>query len=188
YVQKTMRHSDTVVTFTASAAFSFVPRDLGAPLLRRPPHDVESTTLPAGDPFLRLPVLAILDQQRTSLLAWAVVLPALGVFFLSFTRTLVDTMLATPSFRLYMERAGLGNYTAFIGVAWFSTLVLLLSGYEIVQTSGWAADDQEGRLEIIASQPISRTRIVVERLVALLAGAAIIVTAAGIARATGARL
>src|SRR5438046_4561706 len=162
----------TVSTVPAAVLFSFVRLDHDAPLLRRPPHDVESTTLPAGDPFLRLPVLAILDQQRTSLLAWAVVLPALGVFFLSFTRTLVDTMLATPSFRVYMERAGLGNYTSFIGVTWFGTLVLLLSMYAIVQTSGWAADDQEGRLEVIASQPISRARIVVERLVALLAGAA----------------
>jgi len=184
---KTIALYATGVIFTAAAAFAFVRRDLGAPLLRRPPHDVESTTLPAGDPFLRLPVLAILDQQRTSLLAWAVVLPALGVFFLSFTRTLVDTMLATPSFRVYMERAGLGNYTSFIGVTWFGTLVLLLSMYAIVQTSGWAADDQEGRLEVIASQPISRARIVVERLVALLAGTAIIVTAAGVALAIGAR-
>ena len=187
-VPKTVALYVTAVIFTAAASAAFVRRDLGAPLLRRPPHDTQPTTLPAGDPFLRLPVLAILDQQRTSLLAWAVVLPALGVFFLSFTRTLVDTMLATPSFRVYMERAGLGNYTSFIGVAWFSTLVLLLSGYAIVQTSGWAADDQEGRLEIIASQAISRTRIVVERLVALLAGAAIIVTAAGIALAIGARV
>ena len=187
-VLKTVALYVTAVIFGAAAAAAFVRRDLGAPLLRRPPRDSKPTTIPASDPLLRLPVLALLDQQRTSLLAWAFVLAALGVFFLSLTRTLVDTMLATPSFRVYMERAGLGTYTSFIGLAWFSTLVLLLSIYAIVQTNGWAADDQEGRLEIIASQPVSRTRIVVERLVALLAGAAVIVTAAGFALAISARI
>ena len=185
-VLKTVALYVTAATFAAAASAAFVRRDLGAPLLRRPPLDSEPTTLPASDPFLRLPVLAILDQQRTSILVWAVALAALGVFFLSFTRTLVDAMLATPSFRVYMERAGLGTYTSFIGLVWFSSLVLLLSIYAIVQTNGWAADDQEGRLEVVAAQPVSRMRIVVERLAALLAGAALIVTAAGAALAIGA--
>jgi ABC-2 type transport system permease protein len=185
-VPKTLALYITAVVFTAAASVGFVRRDLGAPLLRRPRRDTKPTTLPAGDPFLRVPVLAILDQQRTSLVAWALVLAALGVFFLSFTRTLVDTMLATPTFRLYMERAGLGTYTAFIGLVWFSALVLLLSLYAIVQANGWAADDQEGRLEIVAAQPVSRARIVVERLVALLTGAAVIVTVSGLALSVGA--
>ncbi len=185
-VLKTVALYVTAATFAAAASAAFVRRDLGAPLLRRPPLDSEPTTLPASDPFLRLPVLAILDQQRTSILVWAVALAALGVFFLSFTRTLVDAMLATPSFRVYMERAGLGTYTSFIGLVWFSSLVLLLSIYAIVQTNGWAADDQEGRLEVVAAQPVSRMRIVVERLAALLAGGALIVTAAGAALAIGA--
>ena len=183
---KTVALYVSALIFTTVASAAFVQRDLGAPLLRRPARDTEPTTLPARDPFLRIPVLAVLDQQRMSLLAWTFVLPALAAFFLSFTRTLVDTMLATPSFRVYLERAGLGDYTSFIGVVWFGTLVLLLSIYAIVQTNGWAADDQEGRLEIIASQPVSRTRIVVERLSALLAGGAIIVAATAIALVIGA--
>jgi putative exporter of polyketide antibiotics len=173
-----------VITIVAVAAF--VRRDLGAPLLRRRPRDARPTTRPAADPLLRLPILAILDQQRASLLTWAAVVAALGLFFLSFTRTLVDTMLATPSFRVYMERAGMTTYTAFIGLSWFSALVLLVSLYAIVQANGWAADDQEGRLEIFAAQPISRTGIVVERLVALLIGGALIVAASSLALLIGA--
>ena len=151
--------SSTLGLFAAAAAITvlavvaFVRRDLGAPLVRRTPRDARPTVRPAGNPLLRVPVLAILDQQRVSLVAWTAVVAALGLFFLSFTRTLVDAMLATPSFRVYMERAGIATYTAFIGLSWFSALVLLVSLYAIVQANGWAADDQEGRLEIFAAQP-----------------------------------
>src|SRR5438552_19038454 len=64
--------------------------------------------------------------------------------------------------------------------------VLLISLYAIVQANGWAAGDQEGRLEIFAAQPISRARIVVERLAALLIGAAVIVAASSLALLIGA--
>jgi len=184
--------SSTLGLFAAAAAITvlavvaFVRRDLGAPLVRRTPRDARPTVRPAGNPLLRVPVLAILDQQRVSLVAWTAVVAALGLFFLSFTRTLVDAMLATPSFRVYMERAGIATYTAFIGLSWFSALVLLISLYAIVQANGWAADDQEGRLEIFAAQPISRARIVVERLAALLIGAAVIVAASSLALLIGA--
>ena len=184
--------SSTLGLFAAAAAITvlavvaFVRRDLGAPLVRRTPRDARPTVRPAGNPLLRVPVLAILDQQRVSLVAWTAVVAALGLFFLSFTRTLVDAMLATPSFRVYMERAGIATYTAFIGLSWFSALVLLVSLYAIVQANGWAADDQEGRLEIFAAQPISRARIVVERLAALLIGAAVIVAASSLALLIGA--
>ena len=184
--------SSTLGLFAAAAAITvlavvaFVRRDLGAPLVRRTPRDARPTVRPAGNPLLRVTVLAILDQQRVSLVAWTAVVAALGLFFLSFTRTLVDAMLATPSFRVYMERAGIATYTAFIGLSWFSALVLLVSLYAIVQANGWAADDQEGRLEIFAAQPISRARIVVERLAALLIGAAVIVAASSLALLIGA--
>lgn len=173
-----------VITIVAVAAF--VRRDLGAPLLRRTPRDARPTTRPGADPLLRVPVLAILDQQRASLATWTAAVAVLGLFFLSFTRTLVDAMLATPSFRVYMERAGMASYTAFIGLSWFSSLVLLVSIYAIVQANGWSADDQEGRLEMFAAQPISRTRIVLERLAALLIGAALIVAASSVALLIGA--
>src|SRR5437660_1542241 len=169
-----------------AAVVAFVRRDLGAPLVRRTPRDARPTVRPAGNPLLRVPVLAILDQQRVSLVAWTAVVAALGLFFLSFTRTLVDAMLATPSFRVYMERAGIATYTAFIGLSWVSALVLLVSLYAIVQANGWAADDQEGRRESFAAQPIARARVVVERLAALLIGAAVIVAASSLALLIGA--
>jgi len=174
------------VAIAAAAVAAFIGRDLGGALLRRPPRDARPTLAPSRDPLLRVPVLALLDQQRTALSVWALVLAGLALFFLSFTRTLVDTMLATPTFRVYLERAGLASYTGFIGIQWFSTLVLLLSIYAIVQASGWAADDQEGRLELIVAQPVSRTRVVIERLGALLVAGAVVAGLSSVALVLGA--
>jgi ABC-2 type transport system permease protein len=185
-VPRTLALYASAVVFAGLAVVAFVRRDLGGAFVRLPPSDARPTAEPSRDPFLRVPVLALLDQQRVAIATWAVVLAALSLFFLSFTRTVVDTMLATPTFRVYIERAGLASYTSFIGVVWFTTLVLILSIYAIVHASGWAADDQEGRLELVLSQPVSRTRIVLERLAALLGGAAIVVTASAIALAVAA--
>jgi ABC-2 type transport system permease protein len=172
---------------TAVAVTAFARRDLGGVPFGRTPREAVGTAAPSRDPLLRIPVVALLDQQRSAILVWTLITAVLGVFFLSFTRTLVDTMLATPSFRVYMERAGLGSYTAFIGVTWFSTLILLLSIFAIVAASGWAADDQEGRLEVVLAQPVSRDRIVLERLAALLAAAAIVLAGAFVALVVGAQ-
>jgi ABC-2 type transport system permease protein len=52
--------------------------------------------------------------------------------------------------------------------------MLLLSIYAIVQVAGWSADDAEGRLATILSAPVSRQRVVLERIASLLVAAAII--------------
>ena len=47
--------------------------------------------------------------------------------------------------------------------------------------NGWAADDAEGRLETILSAPVSRARVVVERIAAVLIACAILVAASSVA-------
>jgi ABC-2 type transport system permease protein len=46
---------------------------------------------------------------------------------------------------------------------WFGIALLLLASYAVVQVSRWAAQDQEGRVEMLLSAPISRSRVVIER-------------------------
>ena len=157
---------------------AFQRRDLGASLLRGRARSGQETALPSRDPLLRIPVLALLDQQRWSVLVWMAAMAGLATFLLSFTRATVDAMLATPGFRVYLDRAGLGSYTSFIGAVWLTTSVLLLALYAIFQANGWAADDAEGRLEIVLAQPVSRSRVVLERIGALLISGVLIVTAA----------
>lgn len=161
------------------AAWSaFLGRDLGASLLRGQARTGAETVFPSRDPLLWIPVLAILEQQRWSVLIWIAAMAGLATFLLSLTRAAVDAMLATPTFRVYLERAGVGTYTSFVGAVWLTTAVLLLALYAIFQANGWAADDAEGRLEIVLAQPVSRDRVVLERIAALLVGGALIVAAA----------
>jgi len=47
--------------------------------------------------------------------------------------------------------------------------------------NGWAADDAEGRLETILSAPVSRARVVVERIAAVVVASAVLVAVSSLA-------
>src|SRR4030081_2065225 len=86
-----------------------------------------------------------------------------------------------PLLRAYFERAGINAYADFVRVILFSTLLLLISLFVVAQVNGWAADGPEGRLEVILSAPVSRARVVVERIAALVFASALIVAASSLA-------
>src|SRR5438093_161418 len=147
------------------AVVAFIRRDIGGPLLRGAPRKTRVEWRPDGDPLLRTPVLAIVDQQRIWIVAWALGLAVLAGLLISITKTMADAFGSSdmPMLRAYFERAGINAYADFVGVIWFSTLLLLISLFVPPAVSGWAADDAEGRLEMILSAPVSRARVVVER-------------------------
>ena len=165
------------------AIVAFVRRDIGGPLFRGAPRKTHVDWRPAADPLLRAPVLAIVDQQRVWILAWALGLAVLAAFLTSIAKTMVDAFGSSdiPLLRAYFERAGINAYADFVGVIWFSTLLLLISLFVVAQVNGWAADDAEGRLELILSAPVARARIVVERLAAVVLACAAIVTVSSVA-------
>jgi len=153
------------------------------PLLRGAPAKTRVEWRPAGDLLLRAPVLAILDQQRIWIVAWALGLAVLAGFLTSITKTMVDAFGSSdiPVLRAYFERAGINAYADFVGVIWFSTLLLLISLFVAAQVSGWAADDAEGRLEMILSASVSRARVVVERIAAVVLASAVVVAVSSVA-------
>jgi ABC-2 type transport system permease protein len=57
----------------------------------------------------------------------------------------------------------------------------LIAGFAITQVGRWSAEDTDGRLELILSNPVSRTRVVIERAAVLLLGAVIIAALSGLA-------
>lgn len=162
---------------------AFARRDLGATALPRLPGESRVTRSPARDPLLRLPVLAQLRQQQGWIVSWLVGFVLVSAVMISITRSIVDalTSSAVPFLRAYFERAGLGAYDSFVGVIWLSTATLLLSIYAITQVAAWAADDADGRLATILSAPVSRARVVLERLAALLVAVALIAAASSVA-------
>lgn len=159
----------------AVSVAGFAARDVGSSLLRIFPRATRPTRRPASDPFLRLPVLALVDQRRATIAAWAIGIAGLAAFLVSLTRTMVEALLAVPAMRVYFDRLGASGYDTFVGVIWGSTALLLLSLYAIFEVAGWVADDAEGRLEAILAQPASRVRVALERLAALMVGAGVIV-------------
>ncbi len=165
------------------AAFAFVRRDVGGPLFRRSSGKTTVEWRPARDPLLRMPVLAIVDQQRVWIVAWALGLALLAAFLTSITKTMVDALGSSdvPVLRAYFERAGINAYSDFVGVIWFSTLLLLISLFVVAEVNGWAADDNEGRLEMILSAPVSRARVVVERIAGVLVACAVVVAVSSVA-------
>jgi len=158
----------------ALGALAFVRRDLGGAIVRLGRPSKRPTASPSRDPLLRLPVLAAVDQQRWWTLGWAIGISTLAYLLTSLTRTIIDSMTAIPSLRAYIDRLGLTVYADFVGVIWFSTALLILSVLAIVQVSGWAADDADGRLETVLSTGASRARVVVERIAALLVSVGIV--------------
>jgi len=167
----------------ALAVAAFVRRDLGGTALPRTSRTGRPTTAPSGDPLLRIPVVALVRQQWLWIVTWIIGLAALSAFLGSIVKTVIDafTSSSTPIMRAYFERLGVSGYDSFVGAIWLSTLMLILSAYAIVQVQSWSADDAEGRLATILSAPVSRARVILERLVALLVAVGAICAAAGTA-------
>ncbi len=164
------------VLLIAIGVITFARRDLGGTALPGTLSESRVTRSPSRDPLLRLPVLAPLRQQRVWIASWLVGFVALAAALISITRTIVDSLTSSevPVMRAYFERAGLSAYDSFVGAIWLSAATLLLSIYAITQVAGWAADDAEGRLATVLSAPVSRARVILERLATLLVAVALI--------------
>lgn len=151
-------------------------RDLGAPLLRLPSRERPYTDRPSPNPLLRIPVLCAVYEQRLGVLGWGVGAAILAFYLASIGRQMVDLIQGASGFRAYLTLAGHGNpYLALTGFIWFGIFLALLAVFAITQVARWSSDDNEGRLEMILSAPVSRTRVVVERALALLARTTLII-------------
>ena len=163
------------VALIGLAVWAFGRRDIGGALLRgRAAAGHEPRWRPASDPLLRIPVLAQVDQQRVWIAGWAIAMAVLAYFLASLARTIVDGFKDIPAMQVYLERAGIGGYADVVGVIWFSTALLLIAIFVVAQVNGWAGDDGEGRLEAVLAAGASRSRIVLERIAALLVAAGIV--------------
>jgi ABC-2 type transport system permease protein len=170
----------TIASLAVAAAlvglsiWAFGRRDVGGALIRGRTAGHRQQWRPASDPLLRIPVLAGVDQQRGWIIGWALALAVLAYFLSSLARTVVDGFKDIPAMQIYLQRAGIGGYADVIGVIWFSTALLLIAIFVVAQVNAWAADDAEGRLEMVLAAGASRPRVVLERIAALLVAAGVI--------------
>jgi ABC-2 type transport system permease protein len=167
-----------------AAALAFSRRDLGSPLIRlsivsrAPGHDVTRVV------WWRAPVARDLYEHRLALAGWTVGMAALAVVLVALTRSLVQPLLSIPGIaRFFPAFVNGAVYESFLGFFWFATAQLLFAAFAIAQVARWSAEDSEGRLQLVLSQPRSRASVVVERAAVVAVGAAVI--AAGSALAVG---
>ena len=164
------------------AAFAFRYRDVGSPLITLPAPTRRASYKMSRSPVWRIPVVRDLYERRVSLLIWTAGLSVLGAIFVVLTKSIVKPLLAIPELAPYFAIFVNGNiYASFLGFIWFGFAQLLMAGFAITQVARWTAEDSDGRLELVLSNPISRARVVVERLIALTLGALIIAAVSGAA-------
>jgi ABC-2 type transport system permease protein len=166
----------------AVAGVAFELRDLGAPLVRWPSRHRPATYDPSRSPVWRIPVVRGLYEWRAGLATWSAGLASVSVLFVYLTKTVIQPLLSFPTLGQFFLGFGGGQlYAAFLGYFWLSIAELLFAGLAIAQVARWAAEDGDGRLELILSTPIPRAGVVVERAITLMFGAALVAVVSGLA-------
>jgi ABC-2 type transport system permease protein len=166
----------------ALAALVFTRRDLGSALIAlrgpaRPPTYEPSRAL-----VWRIPVIRDIYDRRVGLAIWACGVSVVAALFVVLTKTIVQPLLAIPGLAHYFASFVHGAvYPSFLSFIWFGFAQLLMSGFAIAQVARWSADDDDGRLELILSNPVSRTQVLLERAAVLALGAFIIAAISGAA-------
>ena len=164
------------------AALAFQKRDLGSALFAvrawaRPP-----SYEPSGALVWRAPIVRDLYDRRLGLATWALGASAMAALFVVLTKTIVQPLLSIPGLATYFAAILHGPiYQSFLSSLWFGVAQLLMAGFAITQVGRWSAEDADGRLELILSNPVSRTRVVIERALVLALGALIIAVVSGVA-------
>ena len=142
----------------------FQRRDIGSGLFTWGRRAGAAVRVASRNVMLRMPFTEGIWEQRVGLSVWVVSTLLLGSLMVSVTKSMGDALFSDPKLAQLFQNAAPGpKYEALLGLVWFGIALLLLAGYAVVQVSRWSAQDQEGRVEMLLSAPISRTRVVIER-------------------------
>jgi ABC-2 type transport system permease protein len=164
------------------AAWAFQKRDLGSALFALPTSARVSTYEPSRALVWRVPIARDLYDRRVGLATWTVGVAVIAALFVVLTKTIVQPLLSIPGLARYFAAILHGPiYQSFLSSLWFGVAQLLIAGFAITQVGRWSAEDTDGRLELTLSNPVSRTRVVIERAAVLLVGALIIAALSGLA-------
>src|SRR5207302_2922819 len=114
------------------------------------------------------------------LLAWSAGMAALAAIFVALTKTIVEVLLSLPALLPYLSIfIHQQLYPAVLGYTYFDVAQLLFAALAITYVARWSAEDTDGRLELMLSQPISRAAVVIERMGTLIVCSLVIVAVSG---------
>jgi ABC-2 type transport system permease protein len=167
------------VVLVGVAIATFARRDVGSGLIGWRRRARPAARAASRNPLLRAPFLEGLWEQRIGLAVWAVSAGVLAALMVAITKSVADSLLKDPTIAALFARifAGSSTYAGFLGFLWFSFALLLLAGYSVVQVSRWSTQDGEGRVEMLLTAPVSRTRVVIDRAVEFALASLVIVGA-----------
>jgi ABC-2 type transport system permease protein len=175
------------VALVALATWLMKRRDIGSPTLALRARGRPATHQPSLNPMLRAPIAPLLYEQRVGLLVWGLGAAAGAAFIASIGPQIVG-LTSSGAFSAYLSAAGHGNpYVTVTAYFWFGIFEMVLAALAITSVARWSADDNQGRLETVLSTPISRSRVVVERAVALSFGTSAVIAASSLALFIAAR-
>ena len=170
------------IVASSLAAVAFARRDLGSALFALPASARPPTYDPSPALVWRVPIIRDLYDRRVGLATWAAGVSTMAALFVVLTKTIVQPLLSIPGLAAYFAAIMHGPiYQSFLSSIWFGFAQLLMAGFAITQVARWSAEDADGRLELILSNPVSRTRVVIERAFVLAVGALLIAAVSGVA-------
>ena len=168
-----------IVVLTVAAVALFVRRDVGAPvrmpiasrLVRAP---VASKTLPERDWSLGSLYARSLATVAMPTFWWTLGIAGWGAWMVVVVKQVVSALTkllssSSPAELRIIENIGGGAARldqVFLS-AMFELLPILLMAFAVTQVNRWAADNDEGRLEIILTTPHPRVAVLLARFAAL---------------------
>lgn len=166
-------------TLVVLATLAFTRRDYAAPLWsRRPAAGAGPAVVRVPTALLRSVWTATLRRGRFGLAAWAAGAAVLTALMASLQPTVMEAWSAFDWLgAITGGGAGISVDVAYWGFA-AEIVTPVVAAFVITQTSGWVADLAQGRVETLLAGPVSWTRLVVERLVALVVGVLVVTTVA----------
>jgi ABC-2 type transport system permease protein len=160
-----------------AAVWLFLRRDVGrtVPLPRwlSVPEREASRALPIGDWSVRSIYARSMGMIAMPALWWTLGIAAFAgwmVYAVQLLETKMSTLLSgSPAFSALIKNLGGGDANVNAGFlsAMFFFLPLFLMAFAVTQVNSWAADEQDGRLELVLATPQPRTGVLLGRFAAL---------------------
>jgi ABC-2 type transport system permease protein len=165
------------VLLSGVAVWLFVKRDVGGVValpsfLRLPERAMRpERVLPVNDWSLRSVYLRSLRMIIVPTLWWTVGIAGFASFMVFIVKQIEDQLLAlfegSPFLRSLISGGGELNTSAPLFSSMFLFLPLLLMAFAVIQANRWAADEEDGRQELVLSTPQPRLWVLLARFAAL---------------------
>jgi ABC-2 type transport system permease protein len=161
---------------SAAAIVLFARRDIGAtvPLpVRLPSRASSGAALPVRDWSLGSVYARSLATILVPTLWWAALLAGFTAWIIIAVQQIGEQLAKiasqSPVFTQVITTIGgsAGTLNATFMSAMFQLLPVLLMAFVVTQVNGWAADEENGRLDMVLATPQTRTRVVLGRFAAL---------------------